>query len=229
MTSGSCCAFAWVAYPYTAFALQSNSNDSLVAALVVWSLALFARPLARGALLAAATMAKFAPLALVPLYAAGFRGLLGGDGEGRRLAPLRPVLMFSLGFVVAAALLLVYPALDSGLGTFFDRTVVSQLDRTSPFSIWGQVDGIQWLQTATLAATAVLAALLAFVPRRRDLPRVAALTAAVLIALQLSVDHWFYLYIPWFFGALMIALLCLPASESGVGRQAESRSKAGYP
>ena len=42
-------AFAWVAYPYTAFALQSNSNDSLVAALLVWSLALFARPLARGA------------------------------------------------------------------------------------------------------------------------------------------------------------------------------------
>ncbi|MET0730471.1 MAG: glycosyltransferase 87 family protein [Solirubrobacterales bacterium] len=216
---GVLCAFAWVAYPYTAFALQSNSNDTLVAALVVWSLALFARPLARGALLAAATMVKFAPLALVPLYAAGFRGLLGGDGEGRRLAPLRPVVMFSLGFVVAAALLLVYPALDSGLGTFFDRTVVSQLDRTSPFSIWGQVDGIQWLQTATLAATAVLAALLAFVPRRRDLPRVAALTAAVLIALQLSVDHWFYLYIPWFFGALMIALLCLPASErvSGAG------------
>ena len=114
-------------------------------------------------------MVKFAPLALVPLYAAGFRGLLGGDGEGRRLAPLRPVVMFSLGFVVAAALLLVYPAIDSGLGTFFDRTVVSQLDRTSPFSIWGQVDGIQWLQTAILAATAVLAALLAFVPRRRDL------------------------------------------------------------
>jgi len=216
---GVLCAFAWVAYPYTAFALQSNSNDTLVAALVVWSLALFARPLARGALLAAAMMVKFAPLALVPLYAAGFRGLLGDDGEGRRLAPLRPVVMFSLGFVVAAALLLVHPALDSGLGTFFDRTVVSQLDRTSPFSIWGQVDGIQWLQTATLAATAVLAALLAFVPRRRDLPRVAALTAAVLIALQLSVDHWFYLYIPWFFGALMIALLCLPASErvSGAG------------
>ena len=61
--------------------------------------------------------------------------------------------------------------------------------------------------------------LLAFVPRRRDLPQVAALAAAVLIALQLSVDHWFYLYIPWFFGALVIALLCLPASErvSGAG------------
>ena len=54
-------AFAWLAYPYTAFALQSNSNDSLVAALLAWSLALFARPLARGALLALAALAKFAP------------------------------------------------------------------------------------------------------------------------------------------------------------------------
>ena len=49
---GAILAFAWVAYPYTAFALQSNSNDSLIAALLVWSLVLFARPLARGALLA---------------------------------------------------------------------------------------------------------------------------------------------------------------------------------
>ena len=87
---GVLCAFAWVAYPYTAFALQSNSNDTLVAALVVWSLALFARPLARGALLAAATMVKFAPLALVPLYAAGFRGLLGGDCGGPQAGAAAP-------------------------------------------------------------------------------------------------------------------------------------------
>ena len=30
----------------------------------------------------------------------------------------------------------------------------------------------------------------------------------MLIAVQLTVEHWFYLYIPWFFGALAIALLC---------------------
>jgi hypothetical protein len=206
-------AFAWVAYPYTDFALQSNSNDSLVAALLVWSLALFARPLARGALLALAVMTKFAPLALAPLYAAGFRGLLAGESGQRglrsRLAGLRPAVIFSLAFAAVAALMLVYPAIDAGLPTFFDRTVVSQIDRTSPFSIWGQVDGIQWLQTALFAASGMLAAALAFVPRRRTLPRIAALSAAVLIALQLSVDHWFYLYIPWFFGALAIALLAV--------------------
>jgi hypothetical protein len=34
----------------------------------------------------------------------------------------------------------------------------------------------------------------------------------VLISLQLAVDHWFYLYIPWFAGPLLIAL-----SASGLG------------
>jgi hypothetical protein len=126
-----------------------------------------------------------------------------------RLAGLRPAAIFTLAFAAVAALMLAYPAIDAGLPTFFDRTVVSQIDRTSPFSIWGQVDGVQWLQTALFAASGVLAAALAFVPRRRTLPRVAALSAAVLIALQISADHWFYLYIPWFFGALAIALLAV--------------------
>ena len=34
----------------------------------------------------------------------------------------------------------------------------------------------------------------------------AALAAAVVIASQLAVDHWFYLYIPWFCGLVFVAL-----------------------
>jgi hypothetical protein len=208
-------AFAWAAYPYTDFALQSNSNDSLIAALLVWSLVLFARPVARGALLALATMAKFAPLALGPLYLAGFRGLPAREPGRGWLAGLRPAGLFAAGFVAVFGVILVHPAIDSGLATFFDRTVVSQIDRTSPFSVWGQVDGVQWLQTSVLAASAAFAAALAFVPRRRTLPQVAALAAAVMISLQLSVDHWFYLYIPWFYGALAIALLAIDPHPGG--------------
>jgi hypothetical protein len=47
----------------------------------------------------------------------------------------------------------------------------------------------------------------AFVPRRRDIVGLSALAAAVLIALQLGVTHWFYLYIAWFLGPALIALL----------------------
>ena len=35
-------------------------------------------------------------------------------------------------------------------------------------------------------------------PRRAGERQVAALGAAVLIALQLAVTHWFYLYVVWF-------------------------------
>jgi hypothetical protein len=189
-------AFAWVAYPYTTFALQSNSNDSLVAALIIWALVAFGRPVARGALLACAALAKFAPLALGPLFAGGEAGL----------RDVRRTVLFCAGFTATAVALLAWPALDPGLGTFWERTVESQLDRTSPFSVWGQVDGAEWAQKVVLALAAGLALAVAFVPRKRTGAQVAALAAAVLLALQLAVDHWFYLYIPWFAGPLLIAL-----------------------
>ena len=60
-------AFGWAAYPYSAMPLESNSNDSLVALLLVATLLLLARPFYRGALLALATLAKFSPALLAPM------------------------------------------------------------------------------------------------------------------------------------------------------------------
>jgi hypothetical protein len=195
-------AFAWAAYPYTAYALQANANDSLIAALVVWSLALFASPLARGILLAGATLAKFAPLALLPLYLSGERGL------GERLSPpgaRRPALVFGLAFVGAAVLLAAHPLVDPGLAAFWERTVESQAERSSPFSVWGQGD-LGLLSLVLRVAVVALGLALAFVPRRRTLPQVCALAGALLVAVQLTAEHWFYLYIVWFFGPLIAAL-----------------------
>ncbi len=130
-------ALAWLAYPYTDFVLQSNSNDSLLAAFLIWSFVLFARPLARAGLLALAATAKFAPLALAPLYARGRAG-------ARRAAPLalrlRPLLIGTGTFVAVTLLMFAHPAVDPGLSAFWERTVESQIDRVSPFSIWGQAD-----------------------------------------------------------------------------------------
>jgi hypothetical protein len=211
-------AFAWLAYPYTDFALQSNSNDSLIAALVIWALALFARPSWRGATLALATAAKFAPLVLAPLFAAGDRGM-----SSRRL---RQPLVFSAAFAAVTALTVAWPLIDPGLATFWDRTLASQLDRSSPFSIWGQVDGIEWAQRTTLGLAALLAVAVAFVPRRRSVVEVAALAGAVLIALQLAVDHWFYLYIPWFAGPVLIALGSSRAGDSPAVARSETGGTA---
>ena len=103
--------------------------------------------------------------------------------------------------------MLALPAIDPGLATFYDRTVKSQVNRTSPFSIWGQDHSLEWLQTVVKAFAVGLALLVAFVPRRRTLPQIAALAAAVLIAVQLTAEHWFYLYIPWFFGLAITGLV----------------------
>jgi hypothetical protein len=44
----------------------------------------------------------------------------------------------------------------------------------------------------------VRVAIVAFLPRRRDLRQVTALAGAVTIAVQLPAIHWFYFYIVWF-------------------------------
>ena len=210
LSLGVLLAFAWLAYPYSAYALQSNSNDSLVAALLVWSLVFFARPAARGLLLAAAALTKFIPLVLAPLFAVGTRGLAAGRSLDRDW--LRKFVIFGASFAVAAALFLLWPLFDSGLDGFYDRTVASQIDRTSPFSLWGQTD-LGWLQTALRIATVGLGILLAFIPRERTIPQVAALAAAMLIAVQFTADHWFYLYIVWFFPLLLVGIATAPGSE----------------
>jgi hypothetical protein len=194
-------AFGWAAYPYTAFALESNSNDSLVAVLLVATLVLLARPIGRGVTLALATFAKFVPAVLGPMLL---------TYETRR----RSVLLFAAAFAATSALVMLWPALDPGLGTFYDRTIGFQQGRDSPFSIWGQVSGIEWLRTALTAATAALSLLLAFRPRRKSIVQVAALGAALIIAVQLTLQHWFYLYIVWFYPLLLVALALVSAKTS---------------
>ena len=269
---GVALAFAWAAYPYTTFALQSNSNDAAVAMLVVWGLVAIAPsrrraaaadagrdhpprdastaatagqgqprdastaanagqgqprdastaanagqgqprdastaaydgepaagPLSRGALAALAAATKLAPAALAPLFVRG------------RSPTRRGVLLAALAFaaIAAAAFLPFLP--DDGVRGLWDRTLGYQAGRNSPFSIWGQYGRWTPLQTAVLAAALLLAVVVAFLPRgRRSTAQVAALGAAVLIALQIGADHWFYLYIPWFAPLAFVALLALP-------------------
>ncbi len=216
-------AFGWAAYPYTAFTLESNSNDSLVAMLLVATLVLLARPIARGALLALATFAKFVPAVLVPMlltYKPSREERFVGDDEGVRerkprpqdtlIVPRQP-LLFAGTFLLVSILIMLWPAIDPGLRVFYDRTIGFQQGRDSPFSIWGQVGGIEWLRTALIAATAALSLLLAFRPRRKSLVQVPALAAALIIAVQLTLQHWFYLYIVWFYPLLLVALAMLEA------------------
>ena len=192
---GSALAFAWAACPYSAYALESNTNDSLLAALLVATLLVIASPGLRGAMLAAAAATKFVPLALFPLFA--------NAGEVTR----RTLTQYGVAFAGTLLALMALFLIDPGPETFFDRTIGNQLGRESPFSIWGQESSLAWLQTLIKVGVVGLGVFVAFRPRHRDLPTIAALGAAVLIASQLIAEHWFYLYIPWFLPFLFVALL----------------------
>ena len=74
-TLGVVLAYAWAAYPFTFYALTSNSNDSLVALLIVLALLVLPGRPARGARRLAG-LTKFAPLALG-------RCCCGGRARGR--------------------------------------------------------------------------------------------------------------------------------------------------
>ena len=228
---GAILAFGWAAYPYTAYALESNTNDSLVAALLLATLVVAARPVARGATLALATWAKFAPAVLVPMYM-GWRPagpVAAGDppsppvakassGMGPPTAPpagrRRVWIWFGVGFVAVTAAVMAWPAIDPGLKTFYDRAIASQAGRDSPFSLWGQVPALEPVRIVLLLVTGGLSLLLAFVPRRKSLVQLAALSAALLILLQLTLRHWFYLYVVWFYPLLLVGLAALdPVDE----------------
>jgi len=205
---GATLAFAWAAYPFTQYVSSSNSNDALVPAFLIWGFWLLTVPAARGAFLALASWAKFAPLLLVPLWAA--YPSARGRGSVRRAA------LFAVGFLAATlavfSIVFLEPNPLHALRLFWDRTFGWQLSRPSPFSIWHwgeypRFPDLHVLQGALKIVLLLGAAALAVVPRVRTPLRVAALSAAVLIGFELVLTHWFYLYIPWFFPFVALALL----------------------
>jgi hypothetical protein len=133
----------------------------------------------------------------------------------------RSALLFAGGFALLSALAILWPAIDPGIATAYERTIAFQAGRNSPFSIWGQVPSLEWLRTLVLVATAGLSIALAFYPRRKSLVQVAALGAALIIALQITMHHWFYLYIDWFYPLLLVALAAVPKASPAKPRTTE--------
>ena len=194
-------AAGWLACPWTFWAMASGVNDALVALPLLAAFAALPRATLRGFLVGLAAMVKFAPFAvLAPLLHAG----------GRRR--LRQSLLAVLGAMVAVAAGLAWVTyrLDHGVGTdlhlFWQRTLAFQTERGSPFSVWGLYG---WSTAQHVAQALVALALVAacIVPRTRDAWQVAAGVAAALIASQLVVTHWFYLYVPWFVGFTLLVLV----------------------
>lgn len=198
--TGVVLAYCWAAYPFTLYALNSNTNDALVGAALIFALVAIRTSPGRGLMAALAGMTKFAPFALAPL-------LLRGTEERLRR---RHIIGFGIAFALACVLTMLPVLLKNDLSAFWHDSILYQSDRTTPFSVWGLWGGLGWLQSMLQGAVIALALGAAVLPARRSVVDVAALGAGILIALQLTLNYWLYPYIVWF---LPLALLALVASH----------------
>jgi predicted secreted protein len=154
-------------------------------------------PAGRGFAIACGAAAKFGPLALAPLFAAG-------SGERR----LRSTLIFGAVFLAVWIVVLLPLLPDGGLREFYDRSFGYQASRGSPFSVWGLEPSLDWLQKLARLAPIVLGVGLFFLPRRRTTVQIAALGAALLILTQVGSTHWFYFFIVWWAPFVLVTLFC---------------------
>ncbi len=213
---GGALAFAWIACPWTLYAMNANANDAFVAASVVWALVALASPAGRGVLLGLGAAAKFGTAALAPLFATA--------GESWR--ERRGIAIFSLAFGLTCLVSFAPFLPDGGLGEIYDRTIGYQADRGSPFSLWGLAPALDFLQTLARLGAVALAVGVAFLPREKSAVQVAALAAAVIVAVQLGATHWFYFYVVWFLPLYLVAAFMEVSPAFSRSGSEESRAAA---
>lgn len=238
-TGGTVLAYLWAAFPFTTFVLCSNSNDSLVALLVVVCLLVLRWAAARGAAGGLAALTKFAPFVLAPLLLRGVgdppwagieRPLTARSLWGQRRR-LRPVGWFVLAYGLAVLIPMLRVLLPDNFAAFWRDSISYQAGRPAPFSIWGLWGGYSqslrleehiWLGMVVALGLAVM-----IFPRgRRTVVEVAALGGALIIGLQMGITYWFYLYIVWFFPLVIVALvLAHPDRDEEDGREIHTGSR----
>ena len=202
-------AWAWAACPLTLLGVITHTNDGLIAMLVVLSLLAWRSPGRRGALLGLSAAAKFAAVGLLPLYAAG------------RERARQPAVRCLAGFAVAVGLSLLLVVPGGGLGRFYSDTIAFQLSRPDVFSAWALHPGLEPIKVALEIFALGLAVGVAWRPRRRSLPQICGLAAAVTLAIEIPSTHWFYYYVVWFLPYVFVASLA-PAEPEAIPAAADA-------
>lgn len=221
-------AFAWAAYPFTQYASNSNTNDAIMPAFLIFGFWLATSDAARGIFVALAGWTKFAAFVVAPLWLT-----YPAARRPRRWGPY--LAGFALASVASLSVLLLEPGVLHAVRVFWDRTVWTQVTRHSPFSLWdwGQyhargIPDLHVVQKVLQGLLLAFALAVPFVPRRKSPLQLAALTAALLVAFELVLTHWSWLYIPWFFPFAAFVVLA-PAREEPVAEEREERDERGLP
>jgi hypothetical protein len=194
--AGTRAVLAWLAFPPVLLAASSGSNDVVLAACLAWLLVLAADARRSAGLLAVAAWTKVVPLVLAPLWLA----------RRRKRWTLLPA-------VALSAVLCAYLVAVGGPGEL-GRMVSDlsfQFQRGSFFAPWDTLS-VEWLQPIVQAAVLTCLAWVVLRVRHdhllwREPARVAGLCGALVLAVQLSANHWSWLYLPWAFPFVAAALL----------------------
>ncbi len=182
-------ALAWLAFPPLLITASTGTTDVVLAAMLAIAVLLWRRPAACNGLLAVAGWFKLAPFVLLPVSLAPLRG--------RRL--VTSLVVVGAVSVIPLVILL---ALGGAVGpSEMAHAVAYQFARGSLQSVWSAL-GIERLQPVGQACVLGLVAGSAVRLRRepelaQDRARMAALSAAILIGLQLAADYWAFLYLVW--------------------------------
>ncbi|MGK2878399.1 MAG: hypothetical protein ACSLFF_07475 [Solirubrobacterales bacterium] len=192
-------AAAWLTFPPILITATSGSNDLPTAALVAWAVATFVHAGRTSTWLSAAAWAKVAPVFLLPLWLARFRG-----------AELKRALIPPVALTIALLALLLALGGTDGVSRMIEA-IAFQSDRGAQLSFW-VVTGAPALQIVVQAAGFALAAAAAVAVWRStslasSIVQVSALSAAVLLVFQIGASYWSYAYLPWAYPLIAVALL----------------------
>lgn len=192
--TGIAVATLYLLLPYTA-QMTGRIDHVLPAALLVWAIEAYRRPLLSGVLLGLAAGAIYYPLFLLPLWLAFYwqRGLL----------------RFVIGFVSVLGLLVLTLGLaSSNLEMFLD-----QMKMMFGFNSWSLVDvngfwdlGKSAYRIPVIALFAVICVALAIWPAHKNLGTLLSCSAAVMLGTQFWHSHDGGLYIAWYLPLLLLTV-----------------------
>ncbi|MCC9599258.1 hypothetical protein LOC67_01705 [Stieleria sp. JC731] len=192
LRSGVGCALLYLIVPYTA-QYTGRVDHALPAALLLWAILSYRRPMIAGMFLGLAAGLVYYPLFLLPLWYSFYWR--------------KGVRSFSIGVIVTLAMLVMILSI-SGTDSLIDhlRRMFGLFAPTKePRGIWGLGWDPRW-RLPVIVAFGILSSLFAAWPSSKNLGTLIGCSAAVMVAVQFWHGYGGGLFIAWFLPLLLLTI-----------------------
>lgn len=192
LRAGVGCALLYLILPYTA-QYTAHVHHALPAALLLWAVLSYRRPVIAGIFLGLAAGLVYYPLFLLPLWCSFYWQ--------------RGVRRFAIGVIVTLAVLVMFLTFG-GTDSLVDhlrRMFGLFLPTKEPRGIWGLGWDPRW-RLPVIVAFGILSSLFAAWPSPKNLGTLIGCSAAVMVAVQFWHGYGGGLYIAWFLPLLLLTI-----------------------